>query len=82
MAHLAAAAGPSAGSLLFEIISASDLPAVDEGSADACVVITGSDGLVLSGFDMFSQRMMTLKPDKRKNMKLLACGPSIAPTTC
>jgi hypothetical protein len=50
--------------LLFEIISASDLPAVDEGSADAYVVITGSDGLVLSGFDMFSQRMMTLKPDK------------------
>ncbi len=64
MAHLSAAAGPSAGSLLFEIISASDLPAVDEGSADAYVVITGSDGLVLSGFDMFSQRMMTLKPDK------------------
>jgi hypothetical protein len=53
MAHISAAAGPSAGSLLFEIISASDLPAVDEGSADAYVVITGSDGFVLSGFDMF-----------------------------
>jgi hypothetical protein len=66
MAHPSAAAGPSVGSLLFEIISASNLPAVDEGSADPYVVITGSDGLVLSGFDMYSQRMMTLKQDKGK----------------
>ncbi len=56
-------AGPSAGSLLFEIISASNLPAVDEGSADPYVVVTGSDGLDLSGFDMFDQKMKPLKRD-------------------
>jgi hypothetical protein len=61
-----AAVGPSVGSLLFEIISASNLPAVDEGSADPFAVVTGSDGLVLSGFDMTYGRMVNLKPDNGK----------------
>jgi hypothetical protein len=39
---------PVLGSVLLEIISASNLPAVDEGSADPFVTVTGGDGLELS----------------------------------
>jgi hypothetical protein len=39
---------PVLGSILLEIISASNLPAVDEGSADPFVTVTGGDGLELS----------------------------------
>jgi hypothetical protein len=58
-----AAAGPNVGSLLIEIISGSNLPAVDSGSADPFVVVTGSDGLVLSAMDVYTSRMKVLKPD-------------------
>jgi Ca2+-dependent lipid-binding protein len=39
---------PVLGSILLEIISASNLPAVDKGSADPFVYVSGGDGLDLS----------------------------------
>lgn len=54
---------PSVGSLLFEIISAANLPAVDSGSADPFVAVTGSDGLNLSGFNNYFRQTLPVSSD-------------------
>jgi hypothetical protein len=53
----------SHGNLLIEIISGSNLPAVDSGSADPFVVVTGGDGLTLSFSNPWTSTMEIVSAD-------------------